>query len=367
MVGTTTRRGFAILFGAGIVGVGRSPGHAELSPPMPSPNDAEWILFRDRFISQNGRVIDTGNGNASHSEGQGWALLMAEAHDDRGTFERVLKWTLRELRRPNDSLHAWSWKPNRPRPVEDANNATDGDIFIAWALARADRRWGRPDLLKQAIAIRDDLERLCIRQVAGRTVLLPAAFGFEHRSNVVVNPSYYVFPAFSDLAALTAGAVSGSAALTASPWMALHRDGLTLLREARFGRWGLPADWVGLARTGGRASPAQQWVPRFSYDAVRVPLYLTWAGLAMEPAARAADAFWNHGGYPYQPAWAEFAGDRIAPYPVNSGQRAVALLAAHPGPGTVALPSIRDAQDYYAGALTMLSHIAMAERLPLLA
>ena len=348
-----SRRGVVgLLAGAAALGVVRNPGHAELSKAPPAQDPAEYHRFRARFIS-GGRAIDTANGNTSHTEGQGWALLMAEAHDDQPTFDRLLAWTARELRRPQDKLHAWRWMPNRPIPVEDHNNAADGDIFIAWALLRAARRWQRPELAERAQAICADLERLCVREMDGRTLLLPAAFGFEQRDHLVVNPSYYVFPAFVDFAALRG---------PGSPWMRLHRDGLLLMREARFGRWGLPADWVRLPRSGARVAPAPGWVPRFSYDAVRVPLYLAWAGLGMEPAARAAAAFFTQ---PGTPAWTEFQGDKLAPYAVNSGQRAVALLAASPGQVT-ALPSVAEAQDYYSAALTLLTRMAENERLPLL-
>jgi endoglucanase len=353
--GKLTRRSFAALSAAAIWGATRNAGHAE---PDVEPGVSEWALFRERFVTASGRIVDTGNNNASHSEGQGWGLLMAEAHDDQATFDRVLTWTQRELRRSSDALHAWRFMPNRPRAVEDNNNAADGDIFIAWALARAARRWKRPELWEASSVICADLARLCTRELDGRTLLLPASFGFEHRDHIVVNPSYYVFPAFPDLAA-----VGGPD----SPWMGLYRDGLSLMREARFGRWGLPADWLRLSRQGGRPAPAPGWSPRFSYDAVRVPLYLAWAGLATEPAARAAVSFFSGENLPYRPAWTEFAGDRLANYPMNSGQRAVALLAAHTSAGPLPLPSVREAQDYYGAALTLLSHLALAERLPLVA
>jgi endoglucanase len=355
MGSSLTRRSFAVLAATAVWGATRTSSHAELGLSYPAPSPGEWALFRERFLLPNGRVVDTANGNSSHSEGQGWALLMAEAHDDRATFDRVLLWTRRELKRPYDSLHAWRWMPNRPMAVEDGNNASDGDIFIAWALARAARRWNRPELQEISTAICADLVRLCVRNVAGRTVLLPAAAGFERRDHVVVNPSYYVFPALADLAATAGG-----------PWMDIYRDGLLLLQEARFGRWGLPPDWVQLARQGGRPSPASGWPPRFSYDAMRVPLYLAWGGLASEPAARAAVAFWTRGGMSYQPAWTEFPGDKLASYSLGPAHRAIAALAQSPV-GPVALPSVRDAQDYYSAALTVLSHMALAERLPSLA
>ncbi|WP_237182204.1 glycosyl hydrolase family 8 [Roseomonas marmotae] len=349
------------LTAAAVWSTARTPGHAEL----PSTNVAtvgrgpclgEWIAFRERFVAANGRVVDTGNGGISHSEGQGWAMLMAEAHDDRATFDRLLTWTQRNLRRSGDSLYAWRWVPNRVIAVEDTNNASDGDLFIAWALARAARRWQRPELRQLSSAICADLARLCVRQVDGRTLLLPASFGFEHRDAVVVNPSYYVFPALADLA---------GTARSGGPWMNLYEDGLTLLRDARFGRWGLPADWLRLSRHGGPPSPAPGWAPRFSYDAMRVPLFLAWGGLSLEPAARAAVDFWTTPAHPYQPAWTEFLGDRPAPYPLGTAHRAIARLAAATTPGPVALPGVAEAQDYYAAALTVLSHIALEERLPL--
>jgi len=48
-----------------------------------------WERFKTRFISAEGRVIDTGNGHISHSEGQGVGMLLAVAHDDQTTFENI--------------------------------------------------------------------------------------------------------------------------------------------------------------------------------------------------------------------------------------------------------------------------------------
>ena len=41
-----------------------------------------YETFKTRLISPDGRVIDTFNGGVSHSEGQGWGMLMAVAFDD---------------------------------------------------------------------------------------------------------------------------------------------------------------------------------------------------------------------------------------------------------------------------------------------
>ena len=134
---------------------------------------ADWSAFLTRFVAPDGRVVDTGNGGISHSEGQGWGMFFAVIHDDRDAFERIAGWTARTLRREKDALHAWRYVPSDDPPVRDTNSATDADLFIALALARAARQWGRPDDAHAATAIAKDVLRHLVRRVAGRTVDLP--------------------------------------------------------------------------------------------------------------------------------------------------------------------------------------------------
>ncbi len=312
----------------------------------------EWEAFCARYILPEGRVVDTANGGISHSEGQGWAMLCAERMDDRASFDRLLDWTRRTLPRPGDALFAWRYRPEaRGNKVEDTNNATDGDLMIAWALLRAGARWQDPGLTAEGKAIARDILRLLVRQVGEDVVLLPGARGFEQHGYVVVNPSYYTFPALPVLAR----------AVPDPLWLRLAADGLKLLRRARFGRWGLPPDWLALPRGGGAPIPAPGWPPRFSYDAVRVPLYLAWAGLGREPVAASAARFWTDPRHPSPPAWADLSQDTVSPYAAPSGVRAIARLAvARAGAEGAAtdMPSIADANDYYSAALTLLAHLA---------
>jgi endoglucanase len=269
-----------------------------------APDQQNWQEFRRRFMEPDGRVIDTANGRVSHSEGQGWALLFAEAAGDRPAFDRVLDWTRGTLRRRGtDALHAWRYRPGpEAAGVDDWNNATDGDLFIAWALLRAARRWDRPELREEAVAIARDVLRLLVRRAGPLTVLLPGAEGFEDAESLVVNPSYYAFPALRALAAAAPDPL----------WERIAEDGLRLLRgAAAFGRWRLPPDWVRLARRDGGASLPAAWPPRFSYDAVRVPLYLAWAGLDGEPPLARAAAFWTSPAHAHVPAWADLGDDSV--------------------------------------------------------
>jgi endoglucanase len=354
MPGILVRRSFLLMTAGIFAAFPRTSGHAQYRAAAVLTGRQEWQDFQDAYVTPGGRVVDTANKNTSHSEGQGWALLLAESYNDEPAFNRILAWTRRELKRPRDSLHAWRWFPNQPIAVPDANNAADGDIFIAWALARAANRWQRPELRELAAAIARDLHEKCVREVGGRSVLLPAGFGFDKpgEAQVILNPSYYVFPALPVLAEL----------MPEGRWQAVHDDGLALLREARFGRWGLPADWVQVPRAGGPVRPATGWPPRFSYDAVRVPLYLAWAGLGQEPAARAAARFWTDRLPGYTPAWTEFAGNGVAEYAADTGMNAVARLVEDKEVKVAQLPRVKDAPHYYAAALTMLARLAAFER-----
>ena len=52
-----------------------------------------WRQYKERFVTSDGRVVDNANGGISHSEGQGYAMLIAERLDDRLTFETIWRWT----------------------------------------------------------------------------------------------------------------------------------------------------------------------------------------------------------------------------------------------------------------------------------
>ena len=248
------RRGFmraALLLGAAALlpaaYVGKSLGSTNLPkvramrlPPVSTTADAAdqaaWLIYRTRFIAPEGRVVDTGNGGVSHSEGQGYAMLFATWTNDRPSFERLWNWTHAHLSRPSDALHAWRWDPRRAVHVEDLNSATDGDLMIAWALLRGAERWDVPQWRERGLAIGRDILAASTREVGERTYLLPAPYGFDHDDRLVLNPSHYVFPAMRALAA----------ARPDPRWAQLERDGLWLMESARFGEFRrITCRWIG--------------------------------------------------------------------------------------------------------------------------
>ncbi len=115
-----------------------------------------WQDFKRRFVTEEGRVVDFMQHGISHSEGQGYVMLLAVRMNDRPLFEKVWNWTRRNLMvRGADALFAWSWgrRVTGESTVIDYNNASDGDLAICWALMSAARKWNRPDYAEQAARI----------------------------------------------------------------------------------------------------------------------------------------------------------------------------------------------------------------------
>nr|CAD6438098.1 endoglucanase [Rhizobium sp. Q54] len=229
-----------------------------------SLRSALWETYKERFLDRSGRIVDNGNGGISHSEGQGYGLLLAFLADRPADFEQIWTFTNTELMIRSDGLAAWKWDPKAEPRVTDLNNASDGDLLISYALAMAGSAWDREDYLRSAAAIaRAILDNLVVER-GGRVLLLPAAKGFdagERPDGPVINPSYWVYEAFPIMEILA----------PSDRWTQLQEDGLALLQMMEFGPRELPAEWVSLAR---QPKPAEGFPAEYGYNAVRIPLYL---------------------------------------------------------------------------------------------
>lgn len=329
-----------------------TPRRAAAAPASLAPTAPNWLSFKRRFISSEGRVIDTGNNNISHSEGQSYGMLFALTFDDRATFELINQWTRTNLKRPTDALHIWRWLPNKDDHTPDQNNATDGDLVIAMALLRAADRWGVPDYKASALTIATDIRNKLIANAGSRLVLLPGINGFVGKSALTVNLSYYNFVSFRELGAVDASPL----------WEVLSLDGMALIQTARFGRWSLPPDWLSVPKTSGVVGIANGWPPLCSYDAIRIPLNLVWAQMLPPEVAASFTSFWTTAAA-YQPAWANLRINTVSDYAATGGLVAVKAIttAASPQLGLPALPSVAECVDYYSSALSILARIAWIE------
>ena len=229
----------------------------------------EWLAYKEKFLDQTGRIIDNANGGISHSEGQGYGLLLSYLANNRGDFDRIWAFTRTEMLLRDDGLSVWKWDPRAKPHVEDSNNATDGDLLIAYAAALAGRAWNRPDLTEAARSIAQGLLDDGVDGVGSLVLLKPGSVGFgrgERADGPVVNPSYWVFEALPVLAELAPD----------PKWQKLADDGRTLVAMAmKIGKANLPPDWVSLK---GLPTTADGFPQQFSYNAVRIPLYMLRAG-----------------------------------------------------------------------------------------
>jgi endo-1,4-beta-D-glucanase Y len=309
--------------------------------------NADWDAFKQRFVEADGRVVDDGQGAISHSEGQGYAMLLAVRYDDRTAFERLWSWTQRNLQVRDDALLAWRWDPQRR--VSDRNNATDGDLLVAWALLRAGDRWQCTSCVADARRIARDVRQKLLRKTAHGLVLLPGMDGFEKPDGITVNLSYWIFPALREIAR----------ADPAPEWDELAATGMAMLQYSYFGRWGLPPDWL---RLGERVAPAN--TERFGYDALRIPLYLLWARRETPALLKPYREFWAFfQGARFLPSWTLLKDDSVDSRDAGAGIRAIASwVGRYPDLRASALPPLDASQGYYSAVLLLLTKMALHER-----
>ncbi|MDH5785693.1 MAG: glycosyl hydrolase family 8 [Chromatiales bacterium] len=310
----------------------------------------QWQNYRQNFITPEGRVIDNANGGVSHSEGQGYGMLLAVSADDGETFQRLWHWTQTHLAIREDGLFAWRWDPSVEGGISDRNSATDGDLLIAWALSRAARHFGNDRYRQHASEIIRSLRHTVARETPMGSVLLPGAFGFEVENGVILNPSYFIFPAYAELATLD----------DAPYWIGLARQNAALLENLQRYYTGFIPDWTLLGDRGWQAPPGLPH--RFGYDALRVPLYLCWGGERVATSMAEIEAYWKGSD---ARAWIALDGtEERASYPPGDAHRAVQRLLQSCLGARSEFQSIISPlpEDYYAATLTLLAQIAWQER-----
>ncbi|EIE48726.1 Cellulase precursor [Citreicella sp. 357] len=299
-----------------------------------------WENWKAAFVDNEGRVIDDGQAGISHSEGQAYGLLLAQAYGDHETFERIETWTRATLATRQDALMAWKW---RDGAVRDWRNATDGDLLRAWALLRADRDSGWSGHARQAQRIARDIVQICLApdpRIRDEPLLKPSDQAMATDAAVTVNPSYYILRALIEL-----GDASDQPALIRT---AAH--GERLLADP-----GAMRDWIEV--TPGGLAPADGFEDRFGWDALRIPLYLAWSGRTAHPALARAGARFAATSTPGHVATVTGPEGRMRQQSNAPGFRAVSDLAAARAPG----PAGSAGQGYYPATLGLLAQIAWKE------
>ncbi|HEX2378773.1 MAG TPA: glycosyl hydrolase family 8 [Gaiellales bacterium] len=276
---------------------------AGTAPAPPVPTAAAGFLAR--YVTHDGRVIRRDQGGDIVSEGQAYAMLLAEAAGRPERTRAVWSWTAAHLRRP-DGLFAWH--ATGSGRVEDPQSATDADVLIAYALLRytgpgADelrsegRRTAAAVLTNEAVTL------------PGGAPLLVAGPWAASASPPVVNPSYLMPGVFDALGRLTGD----------DRWTRAAAAAVAAIHELTDGGRRLPTDWAVLS--GGRlvAAPAPGGGTAAGYgqDAARLPV---WFATACDPGARRIAASWWRDGLS--------AGDPAGVSPLGLIARSAAAAAA---------------------------------------
>ncbi len=316
-----------------------------------------WQAWKASFVSAQGRVIDSGNGMISHSEGQGYGMLFAVAANDRETFDRIWGWTRANLMVRDDQLLAWRWEPGQRPAIADMNNATDGDILVAWALTEAAELWAELSyrIAARRVAVEVGRKTIIFKTKRG-ALLLPAVQGFsaeERPDGPVVNLSYYVFPAFPRLKIVA----------PEYDWSGLVQTGLDILKASAADGAKLPPDWLSVKD--GEVKPAEGFQPRFAYNAIRIPLYLAWAGIGEKEHYREFQTWGKRRSGPLPII--DVKSGREADSFREPGYSSVAqLLECVVSEGTTGaeLATPRPGQNYYPATLNLLAVLAIQMRYP---
>lgn len=282
-----------------------------------SPRE-KWDSYKSAFLSKDGRVVDFNQDNCSHSEGQGYGMLLAVAFGDREAFDRMWAWTKGNLRARTDGLYAWKWgkRLDGRWEVIDHNNATDGDLLIALALLKATDKWGGQAYAKDALPTVQSVKKNLAVNWQGRTLVLPSYYGFIKKDVLVFNPSYLILPAFRAFAKVDDKAY----------WDKVWEDSVYFISKSLFGLYGLPADWA-LATDKGVRLHSEKSV-YFGYEAIRTLMHLAGEGGAEAYPKGVREALRIYEKMGYVPAWVDLDRDAIAMSSASAGAYAIYALTA---------------------------------------
>lgn len=227
-----------------------------------------WKLFEAQFISKDGRVVsDDDSLSKTYSEGQAYGLFFSLISGDQQAFERILKWTERNLCQGDISknLPGWLWgkRDDGQWGLIDRNPASDADVWIAYSLIEAGRLWKNRayTTIGKAVA-KLIVQQECVQIPGLGLSLLPGPVGFQKDGKFKLNASYSPLQVLQSLS------------LHDLAWKEIAHSSMQVI--AGSSPRGACADWVwfdGKNFTQDHEGEAQG---RGGYNAIRVYL---WAGI----------------------------------------------------------------------------------------
>jgi hypothetical protein len=252
----------------------RTPAPAPAPAPSPSTRAAA-DRFLARYVTSDGRVIRHDQGGDIVSEGQAYAMLIAEVAQRPGLMRTIWSWTAGHL---GNSDGLFASHATGSGQIEDPHSATDADILIAYALLRyagTDQAALRREGLRVADAV---LSQEAVTLPDGAP--LPVAGPWAKVTNTV-DPSYLMPSVFAALADLTGD----------DRWNRADAAAVALIGELTNGGRLLPPDWARLSgdRIVPIANPGGGAGVQYGFDAARLPI---WFAAGCTAATRSLAAAW---------------------------------------------------------------------------
>lgn len=226
-----------------------------------------WTTYKQNFVTSEGRVIDRFNKNVSHSESMGYGMFFAVSYGDHKTFKKIYNWLSSNIILNETKLYGWKWgkKEDNSWGMLDMNNATDGDMWIAYSLILAYEKWQNTEYLQEAKKLILAIKKETILKVNGKLVLLPSSFGFVKDDHVKLNPSYTIPFIFDKFAIYDKDKI----------WSSLILDSIHMFKNSAVGNLKIHPDWIKLDRKTGEYSYYEN-ESIFGFDSVRTPLFLAY-------------------------------------------------------------------------------------------
>jgi endoglucanase len=228
-------------------------------PPATTSLTAAHTFLRG-YVEADGRVTRPGNNNDTVSEGQAYALLLAEVANEPRSFARIWHWTAAHLQQPDGLL---AWHASSSGAVLSTTPASDADLLTAWALSRA----SGPDSGEYHAQARRMASAILANETVKNGPFLLAAGPWATGSPGSLDPSYWSPLAFAALAKFTHD----------SRWLALARSASVYVRALTDNGALLPPDWARLVGNAATAEPAPGGAaPQTQYglDAQRVVVWM---------------------------------------------------------------------------------------------
>jgi endoglucanase len=233
-----------------------------------------WQAWASAHVQPDGRVLHSSLlPNHTTSEGQSYNLLLSLIANDAQRFEQIWSWTRDNMMAADaaNRLPGWLWGQGADGKwqLQDANSASDADLWIAYALLEAARLWKRPTYRSDALRLLDSIEARLVVDLPGLgKMVLPGPQGFSQRNQAwTLNPSYLPLPLLRRL----------HKERPKGPWQQIAGNTVRMIQATS--PKGYVADWVGYKMSSVSAGqfmvdPAKGELG--SYDAIRVYL---WAGM----------------------------------------------------------------------------------------